>query len=65
MAHHFRVEIDRWICYTYMYGETHLVSMHCKEDDKGLNLGFFIDTKAQKLSYLCGRFEDTKILKNR
>ena len=38
--------MSRWIWYTYMYGERHLVSMHDKEDDKGLNLGFFIDIKA-------------------
>ena len=49
-----------------MYGERHLVSMHDKEDDRGLNLGCLIDTKALSVGLIfMDRFEDHKILKNR
>ena len=54
----------RWIWFTYMYEERHLVSMHDKEDDRGLNLGCLIDTKASSVGLIfMDRFEDHKNIK--
>ena len=46
------------------YEERHLVSMHDKEDDRGLNLGCLIDTKASSVGLIfMDRFEDHKNIK--
>ena len=47
-----------------MYGEIHLVSMYDKEDDRGLNLGYLIDTKPSSAGLIfMDRFEDHKNIK--
>ena len=58
--------MSRWIWYTYMYGERHLVSMHDKEDDRGLNLGCLINSKALSVELIfMDRFEDHKNIKKK